>query len=323
MHLLAATPDGLYRTPLPPFDDGDAEQVLPHATRRLRRGPTGGVYAATGTGLYHASGDADWTDWHDVGLPLDDVQDVLLLGDSLYAAGAPPAVYRCDEPSDDPNDGGWVECGFDSLPEAESWPTVSYRDEAQVRALAGHPDDPNRIVAGIEIGGVVVSDDRGETWRDVSAGLPDESAEATEKSDDVHRLVAVSPDEWLAATGGGVYRTRDAGATWTAVHIGDRPYARSVFVNDSRFYTGVNASPPRWDTPDAAIYVGDVASDDPSLADVGERFAISFASSGPTVLAGCNDGTVLSGPGFDPAGRVPISQETASAYGVVDLLLLL
>lgn len=239
MHLLAATPDGLYRSPLPPFDDADVEQVLPNATRRLCRASDDGVYAATDTGLYHASGDDDWTDWHDTGLPLDDVQDVLSLGDSLYAAGAPPAVYRRDRGED------WTECRFDDLPKADSWPTVFSRDEAKVRALAGHPDDPERIVAGIEIGGIVVSDDRGETWRDVSGGLPDDGPDTTMKSDDVHRLVAVSPDEWLAATGGGVYRTRDAGATWTAVHTGERPYARSVFVNDGRFYTGVNQSSPR------------------------------------------------------------------------------
>lgn len=324
MHLLAATPDGLYRTPLPPFDNESVEQVLPHATRRLRRAPDDGVYAATDAGLFYAAGDDDWTDWLDCELPIDDVQDVLSLGDSHYAAGSPATVYRRDDSDSDNSDSGddWVECGFDELPEVDAWPTTSSGDEAHVRALAGHPGAPERLVAGLEVGGVVVSDDRGQTWRDVSTGLPDSESDAT-RSDDIHRLVAVEPDEWLAATGSGVYRTRDAGETWNAVYTGDRSYARSAFVNDGRFYAGVNDSPPRWNTPDAAVYVGDVASDDPSMAYVGEWFPISFASAGPTVLAGCNDGTILSGPGFDSAGSVPVSDETASAYGVVDLLLLL
>lgn len=318
MHLLAATPDGLFRTPLPPFDDG-VERVLPHATRRLREGPDGGVYAATESGIHHATGESDWTEWTDCGLAVD-AQDVLPLGDALYVAGATetPTVSRRDDEG-----GDWTECDLSELPLADSWPSVSSRGEPRIRALAGHPEAPDRIVAGIEVGDVVVSDDRGETWRDVSGDLRVDDPDATERSDGVHRVVAVGPDHWLAATDDGVYRTRDAGGQWTRLNTGDRPYARSVFVNDGRLYTGVNRSSPREGSggTDAAIYVGDVASDDPGVAEVGERFAVSFASAGPTVLAGCADGTILSGPGFDVAGSVSVGDATAAAEGVADLLL--
>ncbi|SDM46656.1 hypothetical protein SAMN04487949_1759 [Halogranum gelatinilyticum] len=318
MHLLAATSAGLFRTPLPPFDDG-VERVLPHATRRLREGPEGGVYAATESGVSHATGESDWTEWTDCDLAAD-ARDVLPLGDALYVAGstATPTIFRRDDAS-----GEWTEHPVADVSDTDSSPTDSSRDGARINALAGHPDAPDRLVVGLERGGVAVSDDRGETWRDVSGDLRVDDPEAPERSDDVHRLVSVGPDHWLAATGGGVYRTRDAGDHWARLHTGDRPYARSVFVNDGRLYASLNRSSPGEpsDGTDAAIYVGDVASDDPGVAEVGERFAVSFASAGPTVLAGCADGTILSGPGFDAAGQLPVSDATAEASGVADLLL--
>lgn len=103
----------------------------------------------------------------------------------------------------------WACAGLRSWPEAASWYLPYSPRAGAVRTFAAHPATPARFYAGIEVGGVLRSDDGGNTWRLLDGGV----------HPDVHHLAVhpAAPETLLAATGGGVYRTRDGGQTWECV----------------------------------------------------------------------------------------------------------
>ena len=79
-----------------------------------------------------------------------------------------------------------------------------------------------RAYAAVEDGCVLVSDDRGATWRLApgSRGAPDHNPAAGQVHSDVHSIHVhpASPDLVLAPTGGGFYRSGDGGKTWEAIY---------------------------------------------------------------------------------------------------------
>ena len=80
------------------------------------------------------------------------------------------------------------------------------------RSLAISPEDPNLIVAGIELGGVVRSTDGGESWQDQRPGAyADCHALATHVS---------APATLYEAAGGGFAESKDFGESWTATDAG-------------------------------------------------------------------------------------------------------
>jgi photosystem II stability/assembly factor-like uncharacterized protein len=109
--------------------------------------------------------------------------------------------------------------------------SLPYSPEAGcVRGFAFHR---TRAYAAVEVGGVLVSDDRGETWRlaEGTDGNPDlEGPPEPFVYPDVHSLEAhpASPDLVYAPTGGGFYRSKDGGKTWTLFYD---CYCRAVWVD--------------------------------------------------------------------------------------------
>jgi photosystem II stability/assembly factor-like uncharacterized protein len=90
-----------------------------------------------------------------------------------------------------------------------------------------------RIYAAVEVGGVLVSDDGGESWRLVegSDGLPDFSRDlGTMIHPDVHSISVhpVRENIVTAPTGGGLYRSHDGGRTWMNMYA---CYIRAVWVD--------------------------------------------------------------------------------------------
>ena len=97
-----------------------------------------------------------------------------------------------------------------------SWQLVAVPDGGDVLALATHPDRRGRVVAGLETGGIAVSDDGGRNWKTRSSGLPDQAVIAI-------ALAAALPDTIYAAIrGDGLWRSEDAGRSWAFVM--DRPW---------------------------------------------------------------------------------------------------
>lgn len=107
---------------------------------------------------------------------------------------------------------------------------LPYSPEAGcVRGFAFHG---GRAYAAVEDGGVLRSDDIGASWALApgSAGPPTHNPAASRVHSDVH-AIEVHPNsaEFVAAaTGGGLYLSRDGGETWDNVY---RSYCRAVWLD--------------------------------------------------------------------------------------------
>ncbi|MFB6111472.1 MAG: WD40/YVTN/BNR-like repeat-containing protein [Halobacteriaceae archaeon] len=116
--------------------------------------------------------------------------------------------------------------------------TVTGPDGPPVATIAAIPSRPDWLVVGLEGDGVLVSRDRGTNWRDRSRGL----------GADVHELRAVATQEWVAATGNGAYRTRDAGRTWVRLDTSQTyqqyTYFHGLAIWDGRVVVGGGAHMP-------------------------------------------------------------------------------
>jgi photosystem II stability/assembly factor-like uncharacterized protein len=93
-----------------------------------------------------------------------------------------------------------------------------------VRAIAPSPHDPNLLLVGIELGGLMRSTDGGASWEDHRPGA----------QRDVHALAwhPVAPGRAYEAGGGGAAWTRDGGESWQAADDGrDRDYTWALAVD--------------------------------------------------------------------------------------------
>lgn len=116
------------------------------------------------------------------------------------------------------------------LRDANGW-FLPYSPEAGcVRGFAFHGD---RVYAAVEVGGVLRSDNGGQTWRlaEGCTGNPDFSAPvpAGFVHTDVHSVTAPpnSPDHVFAATNAGLYSSTNGGRTWT--HLYRHAYCRAAW----------------------------------------------------------------------------------------------
>jgi photosystem II stability/assembly factor-like uncharacterized protein len=305
--LLAGTYEGVYRADAPRFDS--AEQVLDAGrVMRVRRFEEwDGVFATTKSGLYRSTDGGD--SWTDLGVPREEVYSVLgdPAGERLYAGTHPAHLYVSDDNRGEQTDGTtWQELsGLQDLPSRDSWHTPRHRNEAHVRSLGSHPDAPERVVAGVEVGGVHVSDDRGETWAERRSGV----------HDDVHHVLVREPDHYVASCGGGLYRTRDAGTTWIRLDTdADHTYFREAFAYDGTLYAAAaRSSPGTWQGErgaDAALFESENEGDTlESVAYPGlpEEVVLSWTTHDDRVMAGTNDGSVIfrSSGEWVEAGELP------------------
>jgi photosystem II stability/assembly factor-like uncharacterized protein len=138
----------------------------------------------------------------------------------VYAGTEPSNVYRSE------NDGQtWTPSpALAALPSAPTWSFPPRPWTHHVRWIALHPSDPATIYAGIELGGVMVSRDRGLTWEDRKPG----------SQHDAHALAThlAAPDRVYEAAGGGVAVSDDAGLVWRPADEGmDRHYTWGLAID--------------------------------------------------------------------------------------------
>lgn len=254
--LYAGSDDGVYR--LPGFGDAAepaAERVLDaERVYRLRAfNGIAGLFATTKSGLYHTvDGDA----WTAVPHPRDRVYAVAASPDAdrLYTGTKPAEVYVAELNGAVPSGpDAWRELpALRELGSELDWGLERHDNVAQVRSLRTHPDAPDRLVAGVEVGGVHVSPDRGQTWtsrRIVGFDAP--------HTDDIHHLGMPDVATLVASTGSGLFRSTDAGRTWSRLDRGHRQrYFREALEHDGRLYAGAApASSSSWETdPDHALF---------------------------------------------------------------------
>ncbi|WP_114578813.1 glycosyl hydrolase [Saliphagus sp. LR7] len=306
--LLIGTSEGVYRAPVDEIDDAtrvlDTERVM-----RVRRFGKR-IFAATQSGLFRSTDSG--TTWTDLDVPRDEVYSVCQSpdGERLYAGTHPAHLYVSSDDSE-----SWRELtGLQELPSREEWRLPRHRHEAHVRALDIHPDAPERIIAGIEVGGVHVSDDGGDTWSERRDGL----------HDDVHHILVRDSEEYIASCGGGLYRTHDAGRSWTRLDTDvDHTYFREAFAANGRLYAAAaRSSPPSWGGEhgaDAALFEstdgGDTLESVPYPGKPDDFIlAWSALDEDDDVLAGTRGGNILrrTGGEWTRIGSVPASIRTLS-----------
>jgi photosystem II stability/assembly factor-like uncharacterized protein len=208
------------------------------------------VYAGLRQGGVRRTRDGGST-WEDCALPEPAVFSLAVSAadGAVYAGTEPSRLFRSD-------DGGECWRALDALLELPSRPTWRFPPRpwtSHVRWVAPSPHEPQLVLVGIELGGLMRSTDGGETWDDHRPGA----------QRDVHSLAwhPVAAGRAYEAGGGGSAYSVDAGDTWQPADDGrDRHYTWSVAVDpgDPEVWyvsasTGPFAAHGRRD-PEARIY---------------------------------------------------------------------
>jgi hypothetical protein len=235
--LLVGTRKGLFvleGEPGSPFDVKARAFAGESVEYALRDGRSGRVLASVTSPFYGpkiwygADAAGDWEQSEGVTLP--ERGDVALeriwvivtgdADDTLYAGGDPGALFES-------RDGG---ASFElnralwEHPSRARWQPGA--GGLCLHSITTWPGEPDRLALGISAAGVWLTDDRGATWRSGNAGisaqyLPDEPP-ADEIALCVHRLhrAATRPERMFMQFHGGVYRSDDAGESWTGIADG-------------------------------------------------------------------------------------------------------
>jgi len=315
--LIAGTEDGAYRvTGVTERGDATVQEVLdaPRVERVRQFDVVDGVFAATEAGLYYSR---DGRDWSDLRVPEETVWAVTVAptGERIYAGTVPAHVYVSPLPADDfsPRDLDWRELeGFQRLPSRDDWGVPRHDNVARVRDLCVHPDSPNRIVAGVEPGGVHVTTDGGETWEERNAGV----------HDDIHSIHVVDDGEYLAATGRGLYRTSNAGHSWTRLDENvQQRYFRTVYQYDGVLYASAARVPPSnyWETSDAdpALFKSrDGMSLERADFPCPDEVVVGWTTADDTLVGATHRGTILrtGGETWEIVGHLPSSETVPGCY---------
>lgn len=191
----------------------------------------GVILAGTTNGIFH-SDDLGQT-WREVSIGLTQHHVRCLaydpnVSDAEFAGTEPAGIFVSRDGAET-----WRACPeVAALRDANNW-FLPYSPEAGcVRGFAFHG---RRAYAAVEVGGVLRSDDGGDTWRlaDGSSGDPDfnKPVPANFVHADVHSIAVhpISSDLVFAPTGGGFYGSTDGGQTWSCLY--PHCYCRAVWLD--------------------------------------------------------------------------------------------
>ena len=179
------------------------------------------LYVGTsGNGLWN-SRDRGRT-WENVDFPEPNVYSVAVSAadGTVYAGTEPSKLFK--------SVGGaqaWEELSaLRSIPSAPTWSFPPRPWTSHVRTIAPNPKDPQLLLVGIELGGVMYSRDGGETWEDHRPGAVKDAHELTWHPTDSNRAYEVG--------GGGAAWSLDGGKIWKSSNRGrDRHYVWALAVD--------------------------------------------------------------------------------------------
>jgi photosystem II stability/assembly factor-like uncharacterized protein len=201
------------------------------------------VYVGTFDDGVFVSDDAGES-WRESGAGLDDRRVLSLVVSASHRENGTSVAYAGTEPSNlyRSEDGGISWQRLPALRELPSEPRWSFPGRPwthHVRTIALHPTDPDWILVGIELGGVMRSLDAGSSWADHNP----------QAHSDAHRLLThpLAPERVYEAAGQGVALSEDRGDSWARFEDGlDRRYAWATAVDPADpdlWYVAVSRSP--------------------------------------------------------------------------------
>jgi len=153
----------------------------------------------------------------------------------VYAGTEPSNLYRSE-------DGGKTWQLLPELRRVPSEPRWSFPPRPwthHVSTIALHPTDPDGLVVGIELGGVMRSSDGGRTWIDHNP----------QAHSDAHQLAThpLAPERVYEVAGQGIAVSPDRGQSWRRLDDGlDRHYAWATAADSADpdlWYASVSRSP--------------------------------------------------------------------------------
>ena len=252
------------------------------------------VYVGCRGGGLRRSDDAG-ASWADLALPQPDVFSVAVspVDGAVYAGCEPSMLFRSTDRGDT-----WEELqALRELPSAPTWSFPPRPWTSHVRWIAPSPHDAAVLLVGIELGGLMRTEDGGRTWADHAPGA----------QKDVHSLAWHPSIEGRAyeAGGGGSAWSADGGRTWRPADEGrDRHYTWAVVpdpADPDRWFVSASPGPfqaHRAGRADAYVYrwqgEGPWERLDGGLPQPLDAMPYALAFAGERLFAGLADGRLFS-----------------------------
>ncbi|MPZ13689.1 MAG: hypothetical protein GEU73_04585 [Chloroflexi bacterium] len=218
----------------------DPELAIPNveACAFLER-PDGTVYVGTrGNGLF-CSRDSQLT-WQQIDTPpgARKIRSLCSAGDRMLIGTEPATVFALSD------NGEWEQLGdiWTARGAREWFYPVKVIEAVHIRGISVDPKNHDRIYAAVQVGGVAISPDGGESWYD-----------KRNLDLDVHTVIShpTNPGVVVAGSGGGgMYRSGDCGETWEFTSEGCGEFVLEFALdpsNPERMYLGTAHGPvPSW-----------------------------------------------------------------------------
>jgi len=138
----------------------------------------------------------------------------------------------------------------ESMYQEMRWRMIGPFRGGRTRAACGVPGEPNVFYVGQVDGGVWKSDDYGRTWRPIFDKEPTQSIGAIAVAPSDPNIIYVASGEGLQrpdlSVGDGIYKSTDAGKTWTHLGLGDGQQIPALAVdphNPNRVFAAVLGHP--------------------------------------------------------------------------------